>query len=123
MTTDGSDVPTPPAQQGGGPGGQGGGPAGGEPAALDRIPPRPRGDVDPPPPPDDFLEQHGARVLDPVTAMRLPGQGVRTTVYTSNRLLVPDTVWSDAAFHEVLGRLGDVDLRPDTRALQLAEII
>ncbi|MGI8882214.1 MAG: S8/S53 family peptidase [Jatrophihabitans sp.] len=40
-------------------------------------------------PPDYVLTKHGGRVLDPSTAVRLPGQGaIRATVYVGARLLL-----------------------------------
>src|ERR1700709_965698 len=39
-------------------------------------------------PPAYVLNQHGARVLDPVNAIRTRGQAVRPTIYVGARLLV-----------------------------------
>src|SRR6185312_17303210 len=42
-------------------------------------------------PPSYILNQHGARVLDPTTAVRAPGQPtVRATVYVGSQLRVRD---------------------------------
>ena len=48
-------------------------------------------DIDPLFPPDSLLYDHGARVLDPVTAVRPRGDSrrLRPTVYVGNALLVP----------------------------------
>jgi hypothetical protein len=58
-------------------------------------PPRRTGwrDVDPVPPDAELLARHGALVLDPLTATRLPGQPVpRPTVYVADSLIVPSQV-------------------------------
>src|SRR5947209_8574193 len=40
-------------------------------------------------PPPEVLNKHGGRVLDPSSAVRLPGQpAIRPTVYVGSRLLV-----------------------------------
>ncbi len=50
-------------------------------------------DVDPVPPDAELLVRHGALVLDPLTASRLPGQPVpRPTVYVADTLIVPAEV-------------------------------
>ena len=47
-------------------------------------------DVEPALPPRSVLEAHGARILDPQTAMRLPGEAVpRPTAYVADSLIVP----------------------------------
>lgn len=48
-------------------------------------------DIDPLFPPDSLLHDHGARVLDPVTAVRPRGDNrrLRPTVYVGNAMLVP----------------------------------
>src|SRR5215204_5182319 len=48
-------------------------------------------DIDPMFPPESLLHEHGARVLDPVTAVRPRGDNrrLRPTVYVSNAMLVP----------------------------------
>lgn len=46
-------------------------------------------DVDPPLPSMDILGPYGARVLDPLHAVRLPGQLIRNTAYIADRLLIP----------------------------------
>lgn len=46
-------------------------------------------DVDPPAPPAELLARHGARVLDPLTDLQLPGQPPpRPTIYVADSLLV-----------------------------------
>ncbi len=53
-------------------------------------------DVDPVPPDAELLARHGALVLDPLTATRLPGQPVpRPTVYVADSLIVPAVVARD----------------------------
>jgi serine protease len=50
-------------------------------------------DIDPPAPTDDLLARHGALVLDPVTALRLPGdKPPRPTVYIANSLILPRAI-------------------------------
>lgn len=46
-------------------------------------------DVDPPLPATDILDGYGAKILDPLQAMTLPGQTIRNTAYVADRLLVP----------------------------------
>ena len=46
-------------------------------------------DVDPPPISPELLLRHGAKMLDPLTALRVPGQGeLRPTAYIADRLLI-----------------------------------
>jgi Subtilase family len=51
-------------------------------------------DIDPVFPPDSLLHDHGARMLDPVTAYRARGDDrrLRPTVYVANSMLVPWTM-------------------------------
>ncbi len=60
--------------------------------AADPRPSRyPWRDVDPVPPDPELLARHGAVVLDPLTALRLPGQPApRPTVYVADSSDRPD---------------------------------
>ncbi|MEV7037362.1 S8 family serine peptidase [Amycolatopsis sp. NPDC051061] len=64
-----------------------------------------------PTPPRQLLDRHGARVLDPATAVVAAGQPVpRTTVYRPGTFLLPNRYLRDqetlAAINRVLGRIG-----------------
>jgi hypothetical protein len=64
-----------------------------------------------PSPPRQLLDRHGARVLDPATAVVAPGQPVpRTTVYRPGVFLMPQRYLRDqetlAAVNGVLARIG-----------------
>ena len=68
-------------------------------------------DVEPALPPRSVLQAHGARVLDPQSAMRLPGEPApRPTVYVGDSLIVPTHVRFDIALTDLItdvaGRLG-----------------
>lgn len=91
----------------------------------DGTEPRPQSgirDVDPPPPPPDLLQRYNAKVLDPVTAARLPGQPkIRPTVYVADTLLMAaveapdqrdnllDEVANQLGLQRVVARVDDVD--------------
>ncbi|WP_109508601.1 S8 family peptidase [Nocardioides speluncae] len=49
-------------------------------------------DIDPPLPSMDILSGYGAKILDPLQAVTLPGQAVRNTAYVADRLLIPASV-------------------------------
>jgi hypothetical protein len=61
-------------------------------------------------PPPYVLTRHGAAVLDPAVALRLPGQGeVRSTVYARSKLLIRAELLTDetfAAISEAAERMG-----------------
>lgn len=64
-----------------------------------------------PVPPRQLLDRHGARVLDPATAVVVAGQPVpRTTVYRPGAFLLPERYLRDqetlAAINRVLARIG-----------------
>lgn len=64
-----------------------------------------------PAPPRQLLDRHGARVLDPATAVVVAGQPVpRTTVYRPGTFLLPNRYLRDqetlAAINRVLARIG-----------------
>lgn len=54
--------------------------------------------------PDRLLLDHQARVLDPVTAARVSGNGrrLRPTAYVGDNLLVPSSVWKNGRVREPL---------------------
>jgi hypothetical protein len=77
-------------------------------------------DVDPPPISPEVLLRHGAKMLDPLTALRVPGQGeLRPTAYIADRLLIlANASDSRGVINEVAAELGlgvDVDERDQNR--------
>jgi hypothetical protein len=71
-------------------------------------------DVDPVPPDAELLARHGALVLDPLTATRLPGQPApRPTVYVADTLIVPAVVAHSSDLTQLLvDAAGEVGLYP-----------
>jgi serine protease len=59
--------------------------------------------------PDRLLLDHGARVLDPVTSMRMHsnGQRLRPTAYVGDSLLVPHDLWTAMPFRGALDATAD----------------
>jgi serine protease len=72
-------------------------------------------DIDPLPPSDDLLARHGALVLDPLTAVRLPGdKPPRPTVYLANSLILPRAILlSDDNLTYLTAALKDTDVTID----------
>jgi len=66
-------------------------------------------DVDPLQMPDRLLLDHGARVLDPVTSVRMQSNGrrLRPTAYIGDCLLVPHGLWTALPFRGVLDAAAD----------------
>ncbi|HEU0086685.1 MAG TPA: S8/S53 family peptidase [Pseudonocardiaceae bacterium] len=78
-------------------------------------------DIDPPPLPPEVLARHNARVLNPVTAARLPGSPPpRSTVYVADRLLVPAEAMDSPAFEMLREHASSAGLAvvPDEQALR-----
>src|SRR5215475_5549517 len=59
--------------------------------------------------PDRLLLDHGARVLDPVTSVRMQsnGQRLRPTAYIGDNLLVPHSLWTSLPFRSALDAAAD----------------
>jgi subtilisin family serine protease len=77
-------------------------------------------DIEPALLPDSVLADHNAVVLNPATAVRLPGQGrLRPTVYVADSLIVPVDVAYSPELAQLFRDAGDLigidlpDLRPD----------
>jgi Subtilase family len=85
--------------------------------AADKQPTQPAGirDIDALNVPDSLLLDHGARVLDPVTAVRgSSGRPLRPTAYIGDTLLVPKDVWFADRFR---GQLNEAAERLGLRAV------
>src|SRR5437868_12605111 len=77
-------------------------------------------DIEPALLPDSVLADHNAVVLNPASAVRLPGQGrLRPTVYVADSLIVPVDVAYSPELAQLFRAAGDLigidlpDLRPD----------
>jgi serine protease len=59
--------------------------------------------------PERLLLDHGARVLDPVTSMRMHsnGQRLRPTAYVGDSLLMPNVMWTAPPFRSTLDATAD----------------
>jgi hypothetical protein len=83
-------------------------------------PPRPPWrDFDPAPPSDELLQRHGALVLDPLTALRVPGLPLpRPTTYLAASLIVPFQLLGNGGLTYLMAALKAEQLTFDVAAVE-----